>query len=201
MIRVCPNPSRWGKIYQYLERYADANNCDPSHPPKPLVLSGWNYSNDLERKARWEETVQWATTNNCMALITGIPESEFYEVEELTTYQIGPLGGPIYLPWDYEEKPRPTQKDIEQYLSTLSLNWKTIVGEDLFSITKPFMFTGKKGRQLLVYYRCGFSPPWGGWSQLSEIESERRTFTDFRAAINKAISPHEVDHIEFVLKT
>jgi hypothetical protein len=200
MIQVCPNPNRWGRIFSNLQRYADVNNCHPPHPPKPLILSGWIYSNDLERKTRWEETVQWASTNNCLDLVEGIHDSDFYEVEELTTHQIGPLGGPMYLPWDYEEKDLPAQGDIDSYLDRLISNWESIVGKELSRMTKPLMFTGKKARRLLVSYQESFDPPWGGWSHLSDIESERRSFTDFRAAINRAISPHEVDHIEFVPK-
>lgn len=200
MNRICPKPSLWYKIYQNLEQYSRSNRCIPPKPPKALVLSGWNYSNDLERKTRWDETVQWASANKCLDLIEGLSDSEYYEVEELTTYQIGPMGGPMYRPWDFEEKHLPEQNDIDSYLDCLISNWESIVGKVLSSVTKPFMFTGEKARRLLVYYQESFDPPWGGWSHLSDIESERRTFTDFRTAINKAISPHEVDHIEFVLK-
>jgi hypothetical protein len=38
----------------------------------------------------------------------------------------------------------------------------------------------------------------GGWAHLSSAESERRTFTQFRASVNKAISPHEIEHIDFI---
>ena len=31
----------------------------------------------------------------------------------------------------------------------------------------------------------------------TSLETERRTFTHFRAALNKAIAPHEVDPIDF----
>jgi len=198
MIRVCPKPALWGKLYLVLHKYAEANVCIPEHPPRPLVLSGWNYSNDLERKTRWEETVQWATTNNCMDLITGIPESEFYKVEELSTYQIGPMGGPMFRPWDYEPKEVPTQEALESCLNTLIAKWESIAGNDLSEITKPYLFTGKKARRLLVYYQNSTVPPWGAWSHLSDSESKRRSFTKFRASINEAIAPHEVDHIEFV---
>jgi len=40
-------------------------------------------------------------------------------------------------------------------------------------------------------------PPWGGWSYLSTVETERRIFTRFRAVVNNAIAPHEVDHVDF----
>jgi hypothetical protein len=198
MIRVCPNPALWYRLYQTLVKYARTHKCDPTDPPRSYVLSGWIYSNDIQRKTRWEETVHWASVNNCLHLIEGIPDSEFYEVEELTTYQVGPMGGPMYRPWDYEEKNLPEQSDIDSYLDYLIRNWESVVGEELSGVTKPYAFTGEKARRLLVCCEKSYNPPWGGWSQLSDIESERRTFTAFRAAVNDAISPHEVDHIEFI---
>jgi hypothetical protein len=61
-------------------------------------------------------------------------------------------------------------------------------------------FTGKKARRLLVQAEGTATPPWGGWSYRSPDEAKRRTFTRFRSAVNKAIGPHEVDHIEFITK-
>ena len=72
-----------------------------------------------------------------------------------------------------------------------------IVGNEIGNITRPLAFTGEKARRLLVFADAAFTPPWGGWSYLSKQETERRTFAHFRAAINKAIAPHEVDHIDF----
>jgi len=37
-----------------------------------------------------------------------------------------------------------------------------------------------------------------GWAHLSQNETERCSFTEFRASVKKAITPHEVDHIDFV---
>jgi hypothetical protein len=200
MIRVCPNPALWYKIFQNLEQYARAHNCNPQDPPRALVLSSWNYSNDLERKTRWEETLQWASTNNCLDMVEGISDSEFYEVEELTTYQVGPMGDPLYRPWNYEKKNLLSQNDTESYLKYLISNWESIVGKELSRVTKPYVFTGEKARRLLVYCEESYNPPWGAWSHLSNIESERRSFTAFRKAVNKAISPHEVDHIDFIIE-
>lgn len=44
------------------------------------------------------------------------------------------------------------------------------------------------------------SEPTEVMTYLSSDESKRRTFTQFRHAINEALTPHEVDHIEFVTK-
>jgi len=198
MIRICPNPALWYEVYLNLVHYAETHRCNPPQPPRSLVLSGWIFSNDNERKTRWEETVRWASANNCLDLIEDIPISDFYEVEELTTCQIGPLGGPMFRPWDYEPKEVPTQEALESCLNTLIAKWESIAGNDLSEITKPYMFTGKKARRLLVYYQNSTVPPWGAWSHLPDSESKRRSFTKFRASINEAIAPHEVDHIEFI---
>jgi hypothetical protein len=40
-------------------------------------------------------------------------------------------------------------------------------------------------------------PAWGNWFFLSNVEVERRVFTRFRSAINSAIEPHEIDHVDF----
>src|SRR5208337_1649632 len=93
-----------------------------------------------------------------------------------------------------------TSIQIKQYMDTLLSHWSEIVGNELASITRPLVFTGRKARRLLVLADSAITPPWGGWSHLSIQESERRTFTRFRAAINKAIAPHEVDHIDFIIK-
>lgn len=82
-------------------------------------------------------------------------------------------------------------------MATLLARWSEIAGERLAGITRPLAFTGEKGRRLLVSADGAAAPPWGGWSHLSEEESERRTFTNFRAAINMVIVPHEVDHVDF----
>jgi len=133
-------------------------------------------------------------------MVEGISDSEFYEVEELTTYQVGPMGDPLYRPWNYEKKNLLSQNDTESYLKYLISNWESIVGKELSRVTKPYVFTGEKARRLLVYCEESYNPPWGAWSHLSNIESERRSFTAFRKAVNKAISPHEVDHIDFIIE-
>src|SRR5215831_14752407 len=59
---------------------------------------------------------------------------------------------------------------------------------------------GKKARRLVIYAEGIAIPPWGGWTYLSSDESKRRTFTQFRRAVNAALAPHQVDHIEFITK-
>jgi hypothetical protein len=37
----------------------------------------------IEKKNRWKETVQWAADNGCLELVTDIPDTDFYFVEEI----------------------------------------------------------------------------------------------------------------------
>jgi len=201
MKRICPNPIPWNKSFERLNHFAKEHPCMPPSPPKPLILAGWAFSNDTEKMQRWEETVAWANINGCLELVKGIPENEFYFVSEPTSYTIGPFGGPMYLPWNFDSKLIPSYEEITRHFEELKLRWSEIVGLELAHITRPISFTGEKARRLLVFADSSSRPPWGGWSHLSHLETDRRTFTKFRAVINKAIVPHQVDHIDFTTDT
>ena len=194
---VCPVPLVWNAVFKRLTRFARTQTCVPPTPPVPLILAGWAYSNDLDKLRRWDATVAWARRNGCSHLVD-VPESDFYCSHKLSSYAIGPLGGPMFRRWDFEPKERPSQDQRVAYLETLSSRWSEIAGLDLAPITRPLSFTGAKARRLLVHADSGARPPWGGWFALSSVESERRSFTRLRAAINRAIAPHEVDHVDFI---
>jgi hypothetical protein len=196
--RICPNPPRWNDVFKQLVEYAEAHACSPSRPPAPLILAGWAYSNDIEKMRRWRETVDWASANGCASIVKGDSDQDFYRVENPTSYSVGPMGGPYYRPWDVEAKVRPPEDELAKHLEYLAAHWVDIVGSDLSTVTRPVAFTGKKARRLLVQAEGTATPPWGGWSHRSPDEAPRRTFTRFRSAVNKAIDPHEVDHIEFI---
>lgn len=197
MKRICPNPMPWNEAFKRLTEFANAHPCSPPSPPKPLILAGWAYSNDVEKMRRWEETVIWANNNGCLELVSDILDQDFYFVSEPTSYAVGPEYGPMYRPWDFDSKVRPPSKDVQRHLETLTSKWVEVIGPELAHITRPIAFTGVKARRLLVFADGSACPPWGGWSYLSPIESARRTFTRFREAINVAIAPHEVDHVDF----
>ena len=93
---------------------------------------------------RWEETVAWAESNGCPEIVGEIPDSDFYFVDEPTTYRIGPLGGPMYRSWDFDSKPRPSSEEICRCLVALTNGWSEIVGEDLARVTRPLAFSGRK---------------------------------------------------------
>lgn len=187
----------WNEAYERMTNYAQSRLCTPSSPPKPLILAGWAYSNDVEKMRRWEETLAWAEKNGCANLAAGIPDQDFYFVDAPTSYAVGPLGGPMYRPWDSHAKDRPTSAQIAQLMDTLLAGWSEIAGQEIAYATRPLAFTGGKARRLLVLADASVTPPWGGWAHLSTEESMRRTFSRLRVAINRAIAPHEVDHVDF----
>lgn len=196
MIKVCPLKEKWHEVYEQLLAYAESHDSILSKPPVPLILSGWWYTNDIEKMKRWNDTILWAMNNNCQRIVD-IPEEHFYYVEKPTSYAIGPLGSPMYNPWTFDSKERPSTEEIFEYLKILTSYWKDIAGLDLAKSTKPITFTGLKARRLLVEADAKTNPPWGSWFELSIDKVKRRTFTRFRSAVNKAIAPHEVDHIGF----
>ena len=197
-MKICPNPQAWNKIYEQLTAYSNINTCIPSSPPIPLILAAWNYSNDIEKKLRWKETITWATENDCKDLVDSIQYDQFYFVDKPTDYMVGPMGGPTYNTWDYEPKKCPSLREIDRNLKILVNKWSEIVGDDLAKITYPIKFTGDKARRLVVGADGTSNPPWGSWTKLSYCDSKKRTFTKFRASINQAISPQEIDHIDFI---
>ena len=52
MTRICPKPKPWDKAYNRLTSFAEAHDCTPPLPPKPLILNGWVFSNDIEKMNR-----------------------------------------------------------------------------------------------------------------------------------------------------
>ena len=83
MIRVCPNPITWNDVFGRLTQYAQTHQCLPSSPPKPLVLAGWHFTNDVEKSRRWGETLTWAVTNECAHLVD-VAGEDFYSVDVLS---------------------------------------------------------------------------------------------------------------------
>lgn len=198
MIRVCPNPIPWSNVFKRLSRVADVR-ADLSKPPVPLILNGWVFSNDAEKIARWNQTVEWAKDAGCEDLTDALLDEDYYFTDEVTSYQVGPHGGPMYRGWDFEAKERPEQEALENALERLNMRWAEIaIG--FADATRPVGFTGGKARRLVVTVTKDADPPWGGWDRISPAEEKRRTFTVFRRAVNKALEPLEVDHIDFTIE-
>jgi len=194
---VCPLPPQWNEIYQHLLAAWEKSGRDGVAPPKPLILAGWAYSNDLEKKRRWEETVAWVSGKGLESVLQHLRPDHFFSVADLTSYEVGPMGGPLYLPWSFDPKVAPNPEVAIKALTLLKANWPSIAGPELAAATHPLRFSGAKSRRLVVFANPNISPPWGSWSHLAQSKA-RRTFTRLRAAISEVVHPVEVDHVDFV---
>ena len=77
-MKICPLPVYWNRIYSDLIAYARNRSCNPPEPPIPLILAGWVYSTDDDKRLRWLKTVQWAKENGCSDLIDKLEQKDFY---------------------------------------------------------------------------------------------------------------------------
>ena len=194
---VCPLPKTWHAIHQRLHSAWEHGGRKGVPPPVPLILAGWAGSNDVEKQERWNSTIEWAEERGLENLVTPIDPDEAYMVRQLDSRSVGPMGGPMYLRWDMEPKRRPTDEELQSALASLVGRWEDIAGAELSRVTRPLRFTGSKRRRLVVLADSSYDPPWGSWSCLAPGE-KRRSFTQLRSAVNTAIHPHMVDHIDFV---
>ena len=81
---VCPQPKIWHKVHQRLEDFYQNNkNTVKTAPPIPLILNGWIYSTDYQKKLRWEETIKWAQEYGCSNLIPTLKSDDKYEVTKI----------------------------------------------------------------------------------------------------------------------
>ena len=196
MKNICPKPRLWVEIYERLRTICQLRSLPL--PPVPLILHGWAYSNDIQKAERWNATLKCATDHGLSDLVL-LNHSDWYSVDSPSTYEMGPFGGPVYLPWRFAPSTRPSLETVQSVVGALSTNWTAIAGE-LARYTKPLRFTGNKMRRLLVSVDgTAPLPPWGeDWNCLAN-DDRRRAFTMFRQKINEAIAPMEVDHIDFEL--
>lgn len=195
MIFVSPMPLPWHEIYKKLNWYW---NCQlqkkGNPPPTPLILSGWIFSNDFDKKHSWEKTMHWASENKCLELIPILKKEEIYFVDKLSSYR----------PYEFlvrNEDPclKPSDIDIKQYLEKLLQGWANILDVDFGKYTTPLKFSGKKMRRLYVLYDSGYTAPWGSWTNHLANGSPSK-FTELRKKVNSIIAPHHVDYIGFTEK-
>jgi hypothetical protein len=56
--RVCPMPPEWHSIWKLLPNREGKKGG--WSPPLPLILAGWLYTTDSEKRQRLEEHIRWA---------------------------------------------------------------------------------------------------------------------------------------------
>jgi len=79
-IKICPQPNIWAKVHRKLDALASKNGW--AEPPVPLILAGWGFSSDEEKKQRWADTVDWCELNGCSDLILIPSDADWYMVFE-----------------------------------------------------------------------------------------------------------------------
>jgi len=146
MKNICPKPRRWVQINERLCTICQLRSLPL--PPVPLILHGWAYSNDIQKADRWNATLKSATEHGLSDLVVLNP-SDWYSVDSPSTYEIGPLGGPVYLPWQFAPSARPSLERVQSAMEALNKNWTVIAGE-FARYTTPLWFTANKKRRLLV---------------------------------------------------
>lgn len=199
MVRVCPLPYVWVKIFSQLSKIASADPTIPA-PPIALILAGWNFSDDFEKQSRWDETVAWIKRYGKEDLISFIKDEDYYYVDELSR--------PAYLDHRFGETSppaiRPEDDELTHIIEKLSCYWDQIAGKDS-NFTRPLSFTGAKARSLAVEYDTDELPSWGTWGNEpggyhDQNFTDKSSFTALRHKINDAIQPHKIDHIVFKRK-
>ena len=75
---ICPQPKVWDYIYKNLKAEWEKLDSIGSPPPIPLILNGWWYSNDTEKKARWQETIEWAENQRLSHLIPALEKTDMF---------------------------------------------------------------------------------------------------------------------------
>ena len=190
---VCPKPLVWHRVHQRLVRHWERSGQVEPEPPIPLILGGWNFSSDFQKHQRWLELIEWAKSVGVERLIPALSETDGYYVTEFSADD----GVPDYLLFDRQPKNKPTAEEYKAAFAKLRARWDYVAGPDLTGATAPFVFAGKKRRNLVVTVVAGLEAPWGTWTDLSHEEAKRRTFTEFRKRVNEVIAPHKVDHVTF----
>ena len=189
------SPEDWHRFHQFLQSKKKAGQKDP---PVPLILAASDESNATKHH-RLSGQLYWAQENGCiedtLRYLSNIPVEEWnscpLEQWNQDSYPVS------HLKWNFDERTAPSDAAAANAIAILRARWDEIVGSELCGVTSPLHFSGPKKRLLVVLAKRKASPPWGTWTSLDQGEN-RRFFTRLRAAVNDAIKPLEVDHIDFV---
>jgi hypothetical protein len=194
--RSCPND--WHRFYLFLKSKKQMGQKDP---PIPLILAAADESNATKHH-RLSAQLHWAQENGCLdesvLYLKEIPVEQWNSCSKEQWDQDSYHN--LHWGWTSDPKPKMTRETATKLVDHLRVHWDEVAGQDLGGVTSPLRFEGAKGRRLVVLARSDTPPPWGSWSFLPEGEN-KNIFTRFRAAVNAAIQPHEVDHIDFVHKS
>ena len=189
------SPKDWHRFHLFLERKKQPGQ---KFPPVPLILAASDESNATKHH-RLSAQLYWAQENGCIEdalyYLSNIPAGEW---NSCPSEQWNQDSYPVsHLEWNFDKRTAPSDPAAARAIAILRARWDEIVGSELGNATSPLHFSGSKKRLLVVLVKREASPPWGTWTSLDQGE-KRRAFTRFRAAVNNAIKPLEVDHIDFV---
>jgi len=196
MIRVCPKPEIWSEIYLKLSKIAKNDEAIPI-PPIALILAGWNFSDDFEKKNRWDQTLEWIKKYGGYELIIQLTEEDFYCVDQLQRHaHLDYQWGETYPP-----ATKPSTENLDTFLLMLKNKWEEIADQIALK-TVPVSFSGKKARRLNILVLEDLNSPWGTWGweaggYHNQKFTNKSAFTNFRKKINDVIQHHKVDHIVF----
>lgn len=189
------SPKDWHRFHQFLQTKMQAGQ---KAPPVPLILAASDESN-ATKHYRLSAQLYWAQEYGCiedaLRYLKDIPAEQWnscsLEQWNQDSYPNWHWG------WTSDPKPKSSAESAAHAIEILRARWDEVAGQELRGVTSPLRFEGAKGRRLVILAKREASPPWGTWTSLDQGEN-RKLFTRFRAAVNAAIEPLEVDHIDFV---
>jgi hypothetical protein len=77
---ICPMPMAWDDIHRKLRAAWESAGRLGDEPPVPLILNGWVFTSDLDKKLRWDETIAWAKARSLEHLVPHLSKTQRYEV-------------------------------------------------------------------------------------------------------------------------
>jgi hypothetical protein len=76
--RICPVPAAWERVRAALEAARATTAPDAPPVPVPLILAGWTFSSDDDKRSRWAATVEWADKHGLAQAIPKLGASDWY---------------------------------------------------------------------------------------------------------------------------